>query len=158
MRPVTTWSASTVIYSWNTGASVSEQAVRPVILINPPPLDRRCEGCGKSADELPAFGPGSFEGATLVKDYRGSECVSAYWSYLNCLERPPRAADPGGKSFGSCHLDAHTEEGREKCVRQLLEFEGCERVMAWLEGLREVAVSGVVEDAGRLVVSWAVVN
>ena len=35
---------------------MSEQAVRRVVLINPQPADRRCEGCGRSADELPAFG------------------------------------------------------------------------------------------------------
>jgi hypothetical protein len=86
MKPATTWSASTVIWPWNTEASVSEQVVRHAILINPPPLDRRCEGCGGSSDQLPAFGPGPFEGALLVKDYRGSECVSAYWSCLSCLK------------------------------------------------------------------------
>jgi hypothetical protein len=65
---------------------------------------------------------------------------------------------PCGKGFGSCHMADHTEEGSRKCVRQLLQYEGCERVMAWLEGLRNVAVSGVVEEAVSLVRSWSVVN
>jgi hypothetical protein len=54
---------------------------------------------------------------------------------------------PGGKGFGSCHLAAHTAEGRRKCASHLLEHEGYEKVMAWLEGLRSVAVSGIVEEA-----------
>jgi hypothetical protein len=54
---------------------------------------------------------------------------------------------PGGKGFGSCHLDAHTGVGREKCVRHLLEYEGYENVMAWLESLGGEAVSGGVEEA-----------
>jgi len=65
---------------------------------------------------------------------------------------------PGGKGFGSCHLAAHTAEGREKCVRHLLENEGYESVTAWLESLKGVAASGVVEEAVGLVRSWSVVN
>jgi hypothetical protein len=57
---------------------------------------------------------------------------------------------PGGKNFGSCHLATHTAEGRQKCVKHLLEQEGYDKVMAWLESLRQVAVSGVVEEAVRL--------
>ena len=62
---------------------------------------------------------------------------------------------PGGKNFGSCHLAAHTAEGRRKCVKHLLEQEGYDKVMAWLESLRQVAVSRVVEEAVRLVRSRA---
>jgi hypothetical protein len=65
---------------------------------------------------------------------------------------------PGGKGFGSCHLDAHTAEGRRKCVSQLLEHEGYEKVVAWLESLREVAASGVIEEAVRLVGHCALIN
>ena len=57
---------------------------------------------------------------------------------------------PGGKNFGFCHLAAHIAQGREKCVKQLLQYEGYETVMTWLESLRGMAVSVVVE-AVRLV-------
>ena len=46
------------------------------IAINPPPSDRRCECCGKLADELKPFGKagdplvGDFDGAKLVKSFR----------------------------------------------------------------------------------------
>jgi hypothetical protein len=61
---------------------------------------------------------------------------------------------PGGKNFGTCHLDAPTGVGKEKCVRHLLLYEGYEKVMAWLESVKGVALSGVVDEAIRLVVGF----
>jgi hypothetical protein len=46
------------------------------ILINPPPSDRRCQGCGKHTSELKPFGGagdplvGDFTGALLLKTFR----------------------------------------------------------------------------------------
>ena len=47
-----------------------------VVCINPPPLDGKCECCGKSMSELKPFGKagdplvGDFDGALLVKSFR----------------------------------------------------------------------------------------
>jgi hypothetical protein len=40
---------------------------------------------------------------------------------------------------------------KEKCMKHLLLHDCYEKVMAWLESPRGVAVSGVVEEAVRLV-------
>jgi hypothetical protein len=39
--------------------------------------------------------------------------------------------------------------------QELIEYGGYEKVMAWLESLRGVAISGVVKEARRLVESQA---
>ena len=50
--------------------------IKPVIRINPPPKDRRCECCGKAISELKPFGKegdplnGNFDGSLLVKTFR----------------------------------------------------------------------------------------
>jgi hypothetical protein len=49
---------------------------KPVISINPPPLDRCCMGCGKHISEVKPFGKagdplvGDFDGARLLKNFR----------------------------------------------------------------------------------------
>jgi hypothetical protein len=58
---------------------------------------------------------------------------------------------PGGKNSNTCHQLAHTDYGRRECVWQLFNTVGHDKVMVWLEGLREVATSSVVSDAMRLV-------
>ena len=46
------------------------------LAINPPPIDRKCQRCGKHTSELKPFGKegdplvGNFEGALLVKTFR----------------------------------------------------------------------------------------
>lgn len=53
---------------------------------------------------------------------------------------------PGGKNFGSCHQIAHTREGRRTCARYLIAQVGRPAIQAWLDSLRAVAVSGVVQE------------
>ncbi len=49
------------------------------VSINPPPVDKKCEKCGKHVDELKPFGKagdplvGDFDEALLVKTYRCME-------------------------------------------------------------------------------------
>jgi len=53
---------------------------KKTISINPPPQDGNCEGCGKNVKDLKPFGKagdplvGNFDGAKLVKTYRGG-CI-----------------------------------------------------------------------------------
>lgn len=48
----------------------------PILTINPPPIDKKCQRCGKPISELQPFGKagdplvGNFEGAKLVKTFR----------------------------------------------------------------------------------------
>ena len=53
-----------------------EEKQKPIISINPPPKDRRCECCHKHISELKPFGKagdplvGDFDGQLLVKNFR----------------------------------------------------------------------------------------
>lgn len=47
---------------------------------------------------------------------------------------------------GECHQQAATEEGKRKCVRQILEFEGFTRVMKFLEEIRDNMTGGCREQ------------
>ena len=42
---------------------------------------------------------------------------------------------PGGKNIGTCHQIAHTKEGREKCIKQILRYVPVSQVLQWLDGL-----------------------
>lgn len=62
------------------------------ILINPPPTDRCCEGCGKHISKLKPFGSagdplvGDFKGSLLVKTFRDfSGCIGASWECRDCI-------------------------------------------------------------------------
>jgi len=71
------------------------------ILINPPPSDGRCEGCGKHISKLKPFGGagdplvGDFNGAILLKTYREyMGCVGASWECRECIVKPDRDQKP----------------------------------------------------------------
>ena len=61
------------------------------ISINPPPQDGNCEVCGKNVKDLKPFGKegdplvGDFNGALLVKTFRGQECIGASWECRDCI-------------------------------------------------------------------------
>jgi hypothetical protein len=67
---------------------------KPIIQINPPPSDERCEGCGRHVSEIKPFGRpgdplvGDFSGALLVKHFR---CLvveyqaDAVWDCRDCF-------------------------------------------------------------------------
>lgn len=48
-----------------------------MIYINPPPRDARCECCGRKVEDCPD--------GKLFKDFRGTQCIGAYWVCRLCL-------------------------------------------------------------------------
>jgi len=64
-----------------------------ILHINPPPMNKRCECCGRHIKDLKPFGGkgdplvGDFKGALLVKTFRESvpNLVSASWECRNCI-------------------------------------------------------------------------
>ena len=65
------------------------------ITINPPPKDRNCECCGRNNTEIKPFGKagdplvGDFDGALLVKNFRGQDMGDqggSIWASWECRE------------------------------------------------------------------------
>jgi len=58
---------------------------KPVIHINPPPRDRKCECCGRHTSELRPFGKagdplvGDFDGVLLLKNFRAMTWHREEW-------------------------------------------------------------------------------
>jgi hypothetical protein len=66
------------------------------ISINPPPADGKCQGCGRSLEELKPFGKagdplvGDFDGELLVKRWRRMipydyDQTASSWECRNCI-------------------------------------------------------------------------
>ena len=48
---------------------------------------------------------------------------------------------------GDCHIEAATREGRKKCIRHLIEFEGREAITNWLVSLYSYMKATTIADA-----------
>lgn len=62
---------------------------------------------------------------------------------------------PGGKNLGTCHLEAHSRVGRQKCIKHILKYISANRVLAWLDSLsKEMKTTFAYEKIAEVNAIW----